>query len=66
MAASSATRLSKKSARDNYIYFRKIITDKNKIVVINALAKEWVLTNEEVCQRLLCDAIAKERNRLKL
>lgn len=48
------------------INFRKKIRDRNKIRVIEKLTEEWLLTPNEVCDRLLCEALVREKDRLKL
>jgi hypothetical protein len=54
-----------KRASDDYINYRKKFTDRDKIRLIKILCRELVLTPQELLDKFICDALAKESKKLQ-
>ncbi len=54
-----------KRSSDNYIQFKKKITNKEVIKIVSTLSTEWLLSPNEVLYRFIAESAAREIKKRK-
>lgn len=54
-----------KRSSDDYVQLKKKITNKDVLNIILILKRDWLLTEQEVCYRLILEGAQREINKRK-